>query len=348
MSNGPVIACSSSTSATVATTSMPCSAARMPPSPSRTSRRQSCTTTRTGVRAVGKFSTSLGRGRLVMLYASHLGQECYTSVRTAFRGRRPAARKSRPAGNTAVANGDCLVRRKASPISSGRPESDETIIFVLPAPLRGCRRSLRRAAVHAREGLPVWQTQDRAARCYHRSDRQLTAVFMAPRGCFDAVWVGVLSHEQAPRRRSVTHWPRAWFTSSPEPRWHRRCPTPALSSSTSALKGTDGQSAVRGCSVHPKKGVNVTLESGRLLKLREGAVAWQQVDGETILLDLAASTYLGVNQSGSLLWPALVDGSTRQDLMRRLCEAYDVTEDEAAMDVDAFLRTCQERGFLES
>lgn len=91
----------------------------------------------------------------------------------------------------------------------------------------------------------------------------------------------------------------------------------------------------------------MTQESGRLLKLREGAVAWQQVDGETILLDLAASTYLGINQSGSVLWLALVDGSTRHGLVKRLCETYDVTEDEAAMDVDAFLRTCQERGFLE-
>jgi hypothetical protein len=91
----------------------------------------------------------------------------------------------------------------------------------------------------------------------------------------------------------------------------------------------------------------VTQESGRLLKLREGAVAWQHVDGETILLDLAASTYLGINQSGSVLWPALVDGSTRRDLVTRLCETYDVTEEVAAMDVDAFLRTCQEREFLE-
>ncbi|MGH3870109.1 MAG: PqqD family protein [Pseudonocardiaceae bacterium] len=92
----------------------------------------------------------------------------------------------------------------------------------------------------------------------------------------------------------------------------------------------------------------MTQESERLLKLREGAVAWQQVDGETIMLDLAASTYLGVNHSGSVLWPALVDGSTREDLVVCLCETYDVSEEKAAVDVDVFLRTCQERGFLES
>ena len=92
----------------------------------------------------------------------------------------------------------------------------------------------------------------------------------------------------------------------------------------------------------------MTHGSRRLLKLREGAVAWQQVDGETILLDLEASTYLGINHSGSVLWPALVDGATREDLVTRLRETYDVPEHEAAMDVDAFLRTCRERGFLES
>lgn len=37
------------------------------------------------------------------------------------------------------------------------------------------------------------------ARWYHRSDRLLNAVFMAVRGCFEGIWLGVLSHEQAAR-----------------------------------------------------------------------------------------------------------------------------------------------------
>lgn len=84
------------------------------------------------------------------------------------------------------------------------------------------------------------------------------------------------------------------------------------------------------------------------MKLREGAVAFQQVEGETILLDLAASTYLGVNHSGSVLWPALADGATREELVARLQETYDVTQDQAAADVDAFLQSCRDRGFFES
>lgn len=45
----------------------------------------------------------------------------------------------------------------------------------------------------------------------------------------------------ATRWRLVTHWSGVWFTSSSEPRWRRRCPRSALSSSTSAPKGTGGR-----------------------------------------------------------------------------------------------------------
>lgn len=81
-------------------------------------------------------------------------------------------------------------------------------------------------------------------------------------------------------------------------------------------------------------------------KLREGAVTWRQLGGETILLDLAASAYLGANPSGSVLWSALAEGATREELVERLCETFDVTEDRAGRDVDAFLRACRDRGFL--
>lgn len=81
-------------------------------------------------------------------------------------------------------------------------------------------------------------------------------------------------------------------------------------------------------------------------KLRDGAVAWQQVDGETILLDLTASAYLGANPSGSALWSTLANGTTREELIELLCKTFDVTEDRAGSDVDAFLRDCRDRGFL--
>jgi Coenzyme PQQ synthesis protein D (PqqD) len=77
-------------------------------------------------------------------------------------------------------------------------------------------------------------------------------------------------------------------------------------------------------------------------------VAWQQIDDETVLLDLADSKYLGANASGSVLWTALADGATRPALVERLCERFEVSPDQAGADVDAFLLSCRERGYLES
>ncbi len=83
-------------------------------------------------------------------------------------------------------------------------------------------------------------------------------------------------------------------------------------------------------------------------KLREGAVAWQEVDGETVLLDLAESRYLGANAAGSVLWQALAQGATRSELVERLRGSFEVGQDRAEVDVDAFLGNCRNRGYLES
>ena len=83
------------------------------------------------------------------------------------------------------------------------------------------------------------------------------------------------------------------------------------------------------------------------LKLREGAVVWRRLEDETIVLDLAASEYVAINRSGSLLWQAIVEGTTRRALVERLLTGYKLTEAQAVTDVDAFLDSCRARGFLE-
>ena len=82
------------------------------------------------------------------------------------------------------------------------------------------------------------------------------------------------------------------------------------------------------------------------LKLRDGAVAWQEIDGETVLLDVATSCYLGVNPSGTLLWSALAAGATRGELVERLRRQFEITEAQAAADVDHFLADCARRNLL--
>jgi hypothetical protein len=81
-----------------------------------------------------------------------------------------------------------------------------------------------------------------------------------------------------------------------------------------------------------------------LLRLNEQAVEWRAVEGEVVALDLNQSTYLGVNPSGALLWQALAEGATRDGLVERIVEAFEVEEDAARADVDAFVDDLLQRG----
>lgn len=84
-----------------------------------------------------------------------------------------------------------------------------------------------------------------------------------------------------------------------------------------------------------------------VMTLREGAVAWQEVEGETILLDLENSRYLGVNASGTVLWRALATGATRGELSARLQREFGISQPQADTDVAAFLADCAGRNLLQ-
>lgn len=83
-----------------------------------------------------------------------------------------------------------------------------------------------------------------------------------------------------------------------------------------------------------------------LLQLRTVDVAARRLADETIVLDLRSSLYLSTNAAGTVLWAELEQGTTRSRLVRALLEEFDVTGEQAARDVDAFLDDCRRRGLL--
>ncbi|HZN16454.1 MAG TPA: PqqD family protein [Acidimicrobiales bacterium] len=83
-----------------------------------------------------------------------------------------------------------------------------------------------------------------------------------------------------------------------------------------------------------------------MLKLREDAIAWREVDGETLLLDLATSKYLSINPSATVLWRLLAEGTTREALVTALDAEYRIGAEQASEDVDAFLEDCLARGLV--
>jgi hypothetical protein len=82
------------------------------------------------------------------------------------------------------------------------------------------------------------------------------------------------------------------------------------------------------------------------LKLRSEELEWREIDDEIVALDLRTSNYLGVNGTGTAIWPELVAGTTRERLIERLCELFEVEAGVAAADVDAFVEAVRGQGLL--
>jgi hypothetical protein len=84
-----------------------------------------------------------------------------------------------------------------------------------------------------------------------------------------------------------------------------------------------------------------------MLRLDAARLRWTSIDDEVVAVDTTSSIYLAVNPSAAALWDALARGSTRDELITTLAEAYDLEPERAACDVDAFIGELRRRDCLE-
>ena len=66
-------------------------------------------------------------------------------------------------------------------------------------------------------------------------------------------------------------------------------------------------------------------------------VAWQIVDGEAIVVDLASGKTIGLNATGTFLWSRLDGSSDPRALAAAMAAEFDVAGDEALSDTNEFL-----------
>ena len=83
------------------------------------------------------------------------------------------------------------------------------------------------------------------------------------------------------------------------------------------------------------------------IRIPPGVVEWREVEGEIVALDLRTKTYLAVNRTGAVLWPALVAGGSRAELLAQLVASFGVPPEAAAGDLDGFLAELTEQNLLE-
>jgi hypothetical protein len=75
-------------------------------------------------------------------------------------------------------------------------------------------------------------------------------------------------------------------------------------------------------------------------------MAWQTIDGETVLLNIDGKELLGVNEAAARMW-ALCDGARTLDEIAALIAAeFDVSAADAAADVRAFASELAAAGAL--
>ena len=71
-------------------------------------------------------------------------------------------------------------------------------------------------------------------------------------------------------------------------------------------------------------------------------VAWQVVDGEAVIVDLASGVTVGLNESGTFIWSQLA-GHDDRDVAAAAAQHFGITDDEASADVRAFVEMLRTR-----
>lgn len=84
----------------------------------------------------------------------------------------------------------------------------------------------------------------------------------------------------------------------------------------------------------------------RGMRLRTDGIAWQELDGELVVLDLHASTYLEANATGTFLAGLLKQERTLEELRDALVERYGIAPDVAEQDVRAYVDELRGLGLL--
>jgi coenzyme PQQ synthesis protein D (PqqD) len=85
--------------------------------------------------------------------------------------------------------------------------------------------------------------------------------------------------------------------------------------------------------------------SGRILE-RSGSMAWQTIDGETVLLNIDGKELMGLNEVGAHVWD-LVDGSRSfGQIVDAVASRFEVSSETATADVHAFVSELVASGAL--
>lgn len=77
-------------------------------------------------------------------------------------------------------------------------------------------------------------------------------------------------------------------------------------------------------------------------------VLFQEVGGETVLLDLASERYFGLDEVGTRIWALITEGSSVGEVVDTLLEEYEVEPLKLEGDIEELLSALLEAGLIST
>jgi hypothetical protein len=77
-------------------------------------------------------------------------------------------------------------------------------------------------------------------------------------------------------------------------------------------------------------------------------VLHQELEGETVLLDLKSERYFGLDECGTRIWALLIELKRPEAVIERMMAEFDVDEDTLRADVAELLGRLLDGGLIES
>ena len=80
--------------------------------------------------------------------------------------------------------------------------------------------------------------------------------------------------------------------------------------------------------------------------INKSEVAWRDLDGEAVILDLKTDTYFSLDKIGTKIWNKMIKKSEVKDLVSLITSSYDVPAKEAEKDVRELISSLEKTGLI--
>ena len=84
----------------------------------------------------------------------------------------------------------------------------------------------------------------------------------------------------------------------------------------------------------------------------KGEYILREVVGENVLIPVGETALkfngmIIINSTGAFIWKSITEGNSKEEILNKMVETFDVTTEEAEKDIEEFLGLLIDKGFIE-